>query len=128
MYRILVIDDDTKIRQFVSTVLGLAGYDVIQAADGIEGMTAFDENQPDMVITDVVMPGKDGIEAVLELREKAPQVPVLVMTGGGQIPAETYLRMATGVGATRTLRKPFLKHELLQAIDEGLKECVRPLE
>ncbi len=116
MARILVVDDDPDIRDMLRRMLESAGYEVIDAPDGKEALTLTDNSQPDAIITDVLMPEKDGLETILELRRNAPDVKIIAISGGDRVPAENYLRTAQRLGAQHTLCKPFRCRELLDAV------------
>jgi CheY-like chemotaxis protein len=102
---ILVIDDDDQLRGMLREMLEHAGYEVADAPNGKEGIRLYRENPADLVITDIIMPEKEGIK-------------IIAMSGGGTIEAEKYLRMAKGLGAVRTLTKPIERKELLEAVRE----------
>jgi len=120
MARILVIDDEAAIREVLGVMLTREGYDVVEAANGNDGMRRFHENPFDLVITDLIMPEKEGIETILDLRRHYPHVKIIAVSGGGIIPAGDYLAMAQGVGAHRVLEKPFMLTDLLKAVKDLL--------
>ncbi len=115
---ILVIDDDEAIRVLLRAVLEPEGYRVIEASDGNQGIEAFMKTPTDLVITDLIMPGKEGIETIREFRRKFPDIKIIAVSGGGRIGPDSYLKMAKGVGALRTLKKPFDRMELIDAVAE----------
>ena len=118
---ILVIDDDESIRLLLRTVLELEGYLVREASNGVRGQQEYGENPTDVVITDLIMPGKEGIETIRDLRREFPDVKIIAVSGGGRIGPESYLKMAKGLGALRTLRKPFDRQSLLDAVAEVIE-------
>jgi len=118
---ILVIDDDEPIRELLRTILEHEGYRVLEASDGDEGLKQFTETPTDLVITDLIMPGKEGIETIRDLRRKFPGVKIIAVSGGGRIGPDSYLKMAKGVGALRTLSKPFDRTILLKAVEEVIE-------
>ena len=130
MARIIVIDDERDIRNVVKEVLVREGYDVVVAEDGEAGLDALREHGADLVITDVIMPGKDGVETVYDIRMEFPNTRVLVISGGGNVPpheyepvaikTSAYLASATVAGADTTLTKPFGRKELIDAVSELL--------
>ena len=120
MTHILIIDDDLQILDMLSQTLEREGYEVITASDGKEGLRLYRENPVDLIITDIIMPGKEGIETIMDLRREFPHVKIIAISGGGQIDAEQYLSMAQKLGAQRTFIKPFARTELLKAIMELL--------
>ena len=122
MARILVIDDDPAMRRLIARTLTAAGHSVCEAADGREGIELFDQVLPALVVTDIVMPGAEGIETILNLRKIAEDVRILAISGWGSS-APSYLDMATKLGADAGLAKPFKAGELLAAVESLLVEC-----
>ena len=120
MARILIIDDDDIIRRMLSLMLTKAGYDVVDAANGKEGLKQFRENDIDLVLTDLIMPEKEGIEMIMELKTDFPDVKIIAMSGGAQMGPDGYLQLADALGAQRTLKKPIARDDLLGAIKEIL--------
>ena len=120
MARILVIDDEPSVRELLYAMLIEEGYEVVEAADGKTGMRLFKESPADLVITDLIMPEKEGIETIMDLRREYPHVKIIAMSGGGIIQAEDYLGMARGVGADRVFEKPFGVADMLKAVSELL--------
>ena len=121
MARILVIDDDDELLKILQKRLVKAGYEVLTASDGSEGINLYHKKRPDVVITDIIMPVKDGTEVILELQKIFPDIKMIVMTGGGQGDAENYLesiKLCTDV--KYTLKKPFAMDELLKVV----KKCM----
>jgi CheY-like chemotaxis protein len=107
MKKILVIDDDAIMRGTLVDILSSQNYQVKEAANGVEGLKCLDNDQFDMVVTDILMPEMDGIEFILEIREKYPNLPVMAISGGGFISAENYLNAALNLGANSLVVKPF---------------------
>lgn len=122
MARILIIDDDPYIRNVFKRFLEGYGYEVDVAQDGNEGVAAVKKGAPDLVITDVMMPEKDGLEVVLELRRILPDMPVIAISGGMRIAPMDFLPMVKKFGAKRVLYKPVDLEELCEAIKEVLGE------
>ena len=120
MPSILLIEDDLPFRTMLVTALTESGYAVTVASDGEEGVKSFRANPTDLVITDIVMPNKDGTAAVAELRQEFPGLGIIAISGGFAHNAALYLQIANGFGADRTLKKPFKLQDLLQAIAEIL--------
>jgi DNA-binding NtrC family response regulator len=125
MVRILVIDDEEPVRIVFKDILERAGYEVAVAADGEEGITVQSENPSDIIITDIVMPGKEGLKTIMEMRRKFPGVQIIAISGGGQIPAEEYLDLAARFGAACTLMKPISAQELIAAVKNILDSDLR---
>ena len=121
MIRILVIDDDIKIREMLKQYLERAEYEVLIAPDGKAALKLHSANPVDLIITDIVMPEKDGLETIMELRRRFPAVKVIAISGGGKIGANDYLNIAKVLGVTKTFSKPFELRELLAAVRELLR-------
>jgi CheY-like chemotaxis protein len=117
--RALVIDDDELVRATVTSILESAGYAVVQAGDGQHGLKLFHKHPVDLVITDILMPLKEGIETILEIRQRSPEVRIIAMTGGGSIGAAPILDAAQQLGADAVLSKPFSKADLLGKIEKA---------
>jgi len=118
---ILVIDDDAQLRGFLCEVLDQSGYQVYQAENGTIGSELFNIHAPDLVLTDIVMPEKEGMELIMELRSASPTLPIIAMSGGNAGFSGSYLAAAGKLGANITLAKPFTASHLLTAIEELLK-------
>jgi CheY-like chemotaxis protein len=119
--RVLVIDDDAQLRDFVRAVLGANGYEVEEADDGAPGLRAVRRRAPDLILCDMFMPEQDGLRTVAELRKVAPRVPVVAMSGGGAVCLLDPLPFAARLGAARTLPKPFSDQTLLAAVAAALR-------
>jgi DNA-binding NtrC family response regulator len=123
MTRILLIDDDEQVRGMVKRMLARAGYaDVVEAGDGAAGMRLLGREPFDLVITDIIMPGQEGIETIMELSRDYPRIKIIAMSGGGRIDPRGYLETASHLGANRTLAKPFKSSDLIGVVTELLKE------
>ena len=122
MATILIIDDEKAILGFLKERLMGEGFNVLTASDGKEGMNLFNDNQVDLVITDIIMPDKDGFETIIELKRICPDIKIIAMSGGGRGLPEYYLDTAKGFGAQYAFEKPFKTSELLEAVHELLKE------
>jgi CheY-like chemotaxis protein len=124
MARILVIDDDQAVRLTIQLVLERAGHAVTLADNGTQGVQLFGDDDFDLLIVDIFMPGMDGLETMRDIHRLRPGVPVVVISGYAfRTPLETvpdFLRMAEKLGAVRTLRKPFKPSELLAIVADGL--------
>jgi DNA-binding response OmpR family regulator len=116
MAQILVIDDEEIVRITFRDILERAGHEVEEAADGEQAIIAQRNNPADIIIADIIMPKKEGIETIMELRQEFPSVPIIGISGGGHIPAEECLYMARRAGAEYTFIKPVSPQELLSAI------------
>ena len=120
MARILVIDDDEEIRTILKQILERAGYEVMDASDGREGLRRYSEKPADLVITDLVMPEKEGIETIMDLKHHFSGVKIIAISGGGHVGPCEYLRLAGELGARRTFAKPFRLGDLLEAVQQLL--------
>ena len=130
MARILIVDDEEDVRIALKQVLERAGYEVTVAATGNEGLDAMKREGADLVITDVIMPGVDGIATAKQIREKYRDTRIIVMSGGGRtapdpyepdaISTRSYLASASSAGADQTLTKPFDRDELLRVVQDLL--------
>ena len=120
--QILVIEDDFAVRELILQTLSKAGYQVIAAGDGGEGLNLFREKNPALVIPDIVMPQKEGLQTIIELKQEAPGVKVIAMSGGGRYCNADYLKLAKKFGGRRTVSKPFMRDELLASVKEVLAE------
>lgn len=121
MARILIIDDDDKFRAMLRKMLEEAGYnDIEDADDGDIGVKLFRQHPFDLVITDIIMPNKEGIEVIMELRKDYPRIKIIAVSGGGRTGLQDYLKLAMHLGASRTLEKPFKRSELIDAVQELL--------
>ncbi len=117
MARILVIDDQDIVRETICRILRTRGHDVAEAADGRKGLALFGKNPADVVITDIIMPEMEGIQAIREFRKIAPQVKIIAISGGGRAGSTDYLTLAQQLGADATLSKPFRNQELFETVD-----------
>jgi DNA-binding response OmpR family regulator len=123
MARILLIDDDTQLREMLTEVLRDSGHDVNPISDGKYAKGAFIKGHYDIVITDIVMPEKDGLKTIQELRELFPNMKIIAISGGDRsFSGDTYLNLAKNFGAHRILTKPFSHKTILAAIEELMKE------
>jgi CheY-like chemotaxis protein len=120
MQRILVIDDDEQMRALLRDILERAGYEVTEAQHGLEGLKLFRARPADLVVTDLIMPEKEGVETILELRAEYPEVPIIAVSGGGRNGPRDYLEIAARLGARRTVAKPFTRQEILVAVQQSL--------
>lgn len=128
MTRVMIIDDEEDIRIVLKEVFSRAGFDVVVASDGNEGLNLLREQPADLVITDIIMPGSDGVETAYDIRMEFPKTKIIVMSGGGNlgpvdyepsaISTTAYLASAEAVGADLTITKPFDRDELIRAARE----------
>jgi len=125
MPTILLVDDDEMLRPMLRLVLERAGYIVREARDGNDAMRQFTENQSDLVVTDLIMPDKEGLALILEMRRINRKLKIIAMSGGGRGSSKDYLEVARKFGATEVLNKPFSNRELLDAVNHVLLDQMR---
>ena len=121
MARILIIDDEPQIRSMLTLMLERDGYEVVEAPDGVEGIKVYRQNPADLIITDLIMPNKDGIGMIIDLKKEFPDVKIIAMSGGGLNKPDGYLKGAKKLGASCTLTKPIDREEMLRAVRDILK-------
>jgi two-component system cell cycle sensor histidine kinase/response regulator CckA len=119
--RILLIDDDSQIRKLFIQKLARRGYEIIEACNGEEGLKLYHENLPDLVITDLIMPEKEGIETIIELKREFPNVKIIAISGGGRNLPNAYLQITKSLSIERTFPKPIDWPELIKTVRELLK-------
>jgi DNA-binding NtrC family response regulator len=119
--RILVVDDDASIRRTLNILLTKAGYEVIQASDGLEAVRLWRDRGGDLVITDLHMPQKDGIETIIELLSHSPGLRIIAMSGGGQTKRLDLLGNMALLGTVLTIEKPFTLAEMMAVVGRALK-------
>lgn len=120
--RILVIDDEPTVLDVIRKILEFAGYEVVVAQNGQQGVDLFREQPYDLVVTDMVMPVKDGLQTILDLRVDSPDVPIVAISGGGNISKERYLAVAGYLDRVETVAKPFSVEALTNAVKKMLGE------
>lgn len=122
MQTILIIEDDEQIRDIIRQTAELLNYGTLTASDGAEGIKILKEQDVDLIVTDIIMPRKEGIETIVEAKIINPSVKIIAVSGGGRIGPKSYLELAEGFGADRVFTKPFELEELVEAIDSLLNE------
>jgi CheY-like chemotaxis protein len=120
MQKILVIDDDSLVRDTLVRVLERKGYQVLVASDGLRGLHAFRREQPDLVITDIIMPEKEGLETIREIRGECPDAKIIAISGGARIGNMDFLDVAGKLGASEIIPKPFDPTELVTVVSRCL--------
>ena len=123
MAKILVIEDEELARYTLCDVLQMAGHDVDEADNGVAGTMLHKTPPYDLVITDIIMPEKEGIWAILEILEENPAQKIIAISGGGRLGAEGYLESALALGALATLAKPFSDEELISSVTACLEQA-----
>lgn len=117
MANILVVDDEAPVRNLLSDVLEKEGYTVFTAETGVEASAIYNSNEIDLIITDLVMPEKGGIDLIMELKKQDPNIKVIAISGGGGITGRfDYLPIAKLVGATEIIAKPFQVTEIREQV------------
>ncbi len=120
MAKILIIDDDQMVSATIELLLLKAGHTVTLAGNGNLGVASFKESPADLIITDIIMPEKEGIETIQEIRALSAKVPIIAISGGGRTKNYDFLRMANKLGANEVLKKPFANDELLSLVNKCL--------
>jgi len=121
MAKILIVDDDQVIREMLSLTMTDEGHEAVVAGNGNEALRAIDLTTPDLMITDIVMPEKEGLELIRELRKKNKDIKIIAISGGASaMDAEYLLRISTMFGANRSFAKPIERTDLVSAINELL--------
>jgi DNA-binding response OmpR family regulator len=117
MAKILVIEDDEQIRSLIKQILEKEGHYIFIAPEGEKGLALYKDKLPDLVITDIVMPGKEGLETIMELKSINPDTKIIAISGGGKVSPETYLDLAKKFGAIVALKKPFTRLEITNSVN-----------
>ena len=118
MAPILIIEDERVIRRMMREMLEPTGHEVREASDGVAGLSSFRDQPVDLIIMDILMPERDGIETILALKRESPDVKIVAISGGGDAGRIDYLEQARDLGADRTLHKPFTKPQLLEIVED----------
>ncbi|MGI6638135.1 MAG: response regulator [Desulfobulbus sp.] len=118
--KILVIDDDAQIRLMLRDMFGWEGYEVLEAANGREGLLVQRQQAADLVITDLIMPEQEGLETITVLKSEFPDLKIIAVSGGGRVSADQYLPMAQEFGADMVFSKPFDIRQLSAAVKQLL--------
>jgi CheY-like chemotaxis protein len=120
MADILIIDDDDAVRSTMRKLVERAGHSVREAGDGASGLELLRKSRPDLIVTDLYMPGKEGIETILEVRASYPDLPILAVSSGGRMSPGVSLKDAEALGANATLAKPFSVEAFREVVDRLL--------
>jgi CheY-like chemotaxis protein len=120
MPSILIIDDDDSLRDSLRRTLHKEGYTIMEASEGGRGLKLLERSSVDLILLDMFMPDKDGLETIRELRLAHPEIPIIAMSGGGFRGTVDVLHVAKKLGVRRTLGKPFTREQLLDALCEEL--------
>jgi CheY-like chemotaxis protein len=114
--KVLIIDDDILARATMALILEGAGYQVTTAEDGKKGLRRMREVEPDLIITDIIMPNKEGMETIQEILADRPQAKIIAVSGGGRTSNGEFLRLAKALGASEVLAKPFEPEALIVCV------------
>lgn len=121
MAKILIIEDDLRFQRMLRQMLQQTGYEVLTASDGKVGMDVYCNEPTELVITDIIMPNKDGVETIFEFHRSFPDTKIIAISGGGRGKAEDYLEsFGQAPNVKYTFQKPFVMDEMLQAVKELL--------
>jgi DNA-binding response OmpR family regulator len=113
---VLVVEDDIMVRQAVTMLLEDEGFNIVTAIDGVDGLQKFHKIKPNVVLTDIIMPEKEGIALITELRRESPDVKIIAMSGGGRVGKMDFVSIAIALGANVGLHKPFDDLQLIETI------------
>ncbi len=116
MKKILIIDDEALIRKMLGKLFEKNGYEVLAAHNGNQGIQLFKDHDPDLVVTDLIMPEKEGMETIRDIRKLNPEVKIIAISGGGVVDPELYLTLARKFGAQYSFSKPIDNEKLLLAV------------
>lgn len=119
--RVLVVDDDPSILSSLQTALSDAGISSVRAENGRKAIELLEDCAVELVVTDIVMPEGEGLETILALKRRYPAVKVVAMSGGGSADAELYLNLASRLGVSASLQKPFSAASFLQVVQSVLQ-------
>jgi len=121
MKTILIVDDEPSVRFMIKEMIEPVGYEVIEAGDGAEAYNICNNNALDLIVSDIVMPEKNGIDLIIQLKKEFPSIPVIAISGGGGVAGHyDYLEIAKLVGANNILKKPFSAKEICAHIENAL--------
>lgn len=118
--KILIIDDEELMRLMLIELFKSKGIEAQGASNGIDGLDVLSKESFDLVLTDLVMPEKEGVETIKEIRKLYPNIKIVAMSGGGRLDGVDYLEIASALGADRTFHKPFDRVELIAEIKKLL--------
>ena len=118
MTRVLIVDDEASIRGLLRQAFEMNSFEVIEASNGEEAVRTFREGGIDLVITDIIMPDKEGLESIMDLKEIDPDVKIIAISGGGRLEPHSYLQMAANFGAKKVFQKPLSISLLIEAAKE----------
>ena len=120
MVKVLLVDDDETVLYSLSRALKQAGYEVLEASNGLAVADMIANNQPDILVTDLIMPEQEGISTITKVNELYPDLPIIAISGGGRNMGSDFLDIAMYIGAYDTLAKPFHENELIALIEKHI--------
>ncbi|MGM0561764.1 MAG: response regulator [Pseudomonadota bacterium] len=120
MPTILLIDDEASIIEVMGNSLIKAGYEVLSAENGEKGLQLLEKEAVDAVVTDIIMPEKEGLETIIEIRRKRPELPIVAISGGGRTRQLHFLEISRDFGANDVLQKPFKPSQLIASLNSLL--------
>jgi YesN/AraC family two-component response regulator len=120
MANILLVEDEPLVSETLASAMKSKGHTVVTAGNGVEGLKRFAEKPFDLVVTDIIMPDKEGIEMILEMRRHQPDAKIIAISGGGRTGNVEFLKMAGSLGAMATLKKPIRLAEFLAVLNDCL--------
>ncbi len=123
MARVLIIDDEDLVRLTISQTLKKMGHEVVEATNGLAGEEFFRAGEFDLVFCDIIMPKKEGIQTIIDMRRENRWIPIIAMSGGGRTKNTDFLEMAETLGATATLPKPFDRKQLTSVVNTYLQKA-----
>jgi YesN/AraC family two-component response regulator len=123
MATVLVVDDEELVRATLCQILEAAGHEIFEATNGNEALRVFEEHEADLVITDIIMPEKEGIETIVQLRKRKPNLKIIAISGGGRTNQMEYLKIAMKFGANDILSKPFRREQILNVVQGTLEQA-----
>ena len=122
MIKILIIDDEELIRKMLRKLFKKNGYDVMEAHNGNQGIKLFKDYDPDLIITDLIMPEKEGLETIKKIKKLNPEIKIIAISGGGVVDPSMYLKLAKKFGAQYSFKKPIENEKLLMAVKNLLNK------
>lgn len=128
MAKILLVEDDDLVRDMLTQVLQRASHEVTSVANGEDATTALQSAEPDIMVTDIIMPKKSGITLISEVKNRHPNLEIIAISGGGRLDPTGYLDLSESLGASVSFEKPIDNNALLMAIDlllHGKKEKIK---
>ena len=123
MHKILVIDDNVVVRNTIIQMLESEGYEVVSAEDGRRGLSVFRSEKTDLVITDIIMPEKEGIETIRDIRGEAPDTKIIAISGGGRMGNTDFLKIARQLGASDVIAKPLDPDHFISVVRDRLAKA-----